>query len=127
MLSVDVYDFDKVITNGVYPSNRDVIVTGRSYEEYSYVYEYLKRNHIPLIPIYFNPIELKYRETDNDNARIRSAYHKVSIVKLLLANRVPIRNFYEDEPIQYAIIKANLPQVECVLVDEQFLKEYHDR
>ena len=110
---VNMFDFDGVTREGNHPSPGDVIITGRTFEEFEIVVEYLKKHHL-MVPVYFNPVHLRDRGNHCDAARQHSGMHKVKIIQLLKDNEVNIGKFHEDDPIQAELIKAHHPDVEVV-------------
>ena len=98
------FDIDGVITEGVIPTPDGVVITGRSYETAPETYHMLHKKGI-FNPVYFNPVA--YGGTSLEN----SALWKAEVI-----NRVGISKFYEDDPRQYDIIKANVnSMVELVI------------
>lgn len=102
---MNAYDFDGVITKGVRISADDIIITGRSFEEASIVYDYLKKENLPLVAVYFNPMNVITRETDTEKSQIHSGMHKVNVLNSLRKNNVKISFFYEDNEIQASLIE----------------------
>ena len=111
MLTVNVFDFDGVVyfggdSPGVYPGPDDLIVTGRSFEERDKTISWCEHFGIKN-RIYFSqiPVRLRTREI--------SGYHKaITLRDIMKTNRVEL--FFEDDPIQKAIIEAMVPEVKVV-------------
>jgi len=115
--SINVYDFDGVTSIGVTPRIGDIIVTGRCFDECDVVFNYLKNYGLQdKIPVYFNPIQYATRGQGTDFSRTKSGQHKARIVKSLIENGVSIGYFFEDDPIQAAIIKEENPIMQDKIV-----------
>ena len=114
---VRMYDFDGVTSEGiVYPqSPHDVIITGRTFQESEVVYARMEELGIRNA-VYFNPIHYKDRGDHTVSARSSSGKHKATIISLLKAQEVNIKEFYEDDPLQKAIIEEAHPDLEVVLI-----------
>ena len=100
------FDIDGVISVGIFPGPRDIIVTGRSFEESSETLEYLRARNIKNT-VYFNslPFDEKTRES--------SGYHKARI----LANfEGQVQIHFEDDPVQWGIIEKECPWLKVVHV-----------
>lgn len=106
---VNIYDFDGVTSIGVTPRPGDIIITGRTIDEYSVVFDYLKKiDMLDKVMVYFNTINYETRGDHTPEARLYSAIHKASIIKMLLNNNVPIGYYFEDDPLQLeAVLKEN--------------------
>jgi hypothetical protein len=110
---VNGFDCDGVITVGLYPGPDDIIITGRSYEEQRETLEMLKKKGITN-PVYFNPVKFK------EKTRESSGQHKVNVLR----TQPEITVFFEDDPIQKAVIEEALPDVTVVhIVHELTEKE----
>lgn len=94
---------------GIRPTNNDIIVTGRCFDEYKIVMKFLRRFNID-IPVYFNPISIHQRGTHTKQSRICSGLHKSRIIKAFIDNNVQIDSILEDDPIQRSLIKYSLPK-----------------
>ena len=109
--SINCTDFDGVIyfgenTIGTRPSEGDLIITGRSFQEREKTETWCKKFGITN-QIFFSqvPEKLKTREI--------SGYHKAITLRELLKT-YSINLFFEDDPIQKAIIEAMVPEVKVV-------------
>lgn len=103
------YDFDGVITAGVRPkSPSDVIITGRSYEESLETYSYLHRHGI-YNAVYFMPYKF-----DDKHPNLSAEW------KAFMIGMLNVETFHEDEIRQANIIKASHPNLEVVLVTNEF-------
>jgi predicted GIY-YIG superfamily endonuclease len=87
--------FDKT---GLYPGPRDVIITGRSFEELKETYDMLTSRNINNL-VYFN--KLPYEK----KTRISSGQHKGETIWNLFCKGTQINLFYEDDWDQYKEIK----------------------
>ena len=109
--TVNTFDFDGVIyfggdNIGTRPSEGDIIITGRSYEEREKTETWCKRFGIKNQIIFSRvPEKLKTREI--------SGYHK-AITLRELQKTMKIAIHFEDDPIQKAIIEAMVPEVRVV-------------
>ncbi len=104
------FDCDGVITVGIRPGPNDVIVTGRSFQEKPETLQYLQdldiHNHV-----YFNPLEFE------EKTRESSGEHKAKVLNWLRATQPeedPVTIFFEDDPIQWAIIERECPWLDVV-------------
>jgi hypothetical protein len=109
--TVNSFDFDGVIyfggdNIGTRPSEGDVIITGRSFEERPKTEAWCQKFGIKN-QIFFSPIpeHLKTREI--------SGFHK-AITLRELQKTMKIAIHFEDDPIQKAIIEAMVPEVNVV-------------
>jgi hypothetical protein len=118
--TINTFDFDGVIyfggeNPGVRPSEGDIIITGRSYEEREKTLTWCKKYGI-FNQIIFSqvPEVLKTREI--------SGYHKALTLRdLLKTTKVAIH--FEDDPIQKAIIEAMVPEVKVVHLVHELTKK----
>ena len=109
--TVNSFDFDGVIyfggdNIGTRPSEGDIIITGRSFEERPKTEAWCQKFGIKN-EIFFSPIpeRLKTREI--------SGFHK-AITLRKLRDSMKIAIHFEDDPIQKAIIEAMVPEVNVV-------------
>lgn len=93
---INSFDFDGVVSLGIFPSNDDVIITGRSFEEEEETLKFLRNRNINSV-VYFNPKKF------NEKTRISSGEHKANIINKL-GN---IKYHFEDDPVQEEYIKNN--------------------
>lgn len=120
------YDFDGTLTTGDFHPKVgvDIVLTGRCYSEAEYVYDKLKDLEIRGIAVFFNPLSLDIRGNHCEEARVKSAIHKVNVLTTLAANHDVTH--YDDDPIQIKIIRGMLPLIQVVDVgnpDKQFYGE----
>jgi hypothetical protein len=87
------YDIDGVITAGVIPSPAGVIITGRSYEEAPETITRLRRLGV-FNAVYFNPVPFTEKSLE------QAGEWKATMINLL-----HVTTFYEDDPVQVAIIR----------------------
>lgn len=107
LTNVASFDIDGVLFNGwdmpaIKPNPNDIIITGRSIEEYPETIEFLHSRGIHNI-VFFNPIPYK------EKTRETSGMHKANVLNLLLKSGLNIVMHYEDDPIQTVIIQKNTP------------------
>jgi hypothetical protein len=110
------WDFDNTLTTGLFsPKEGDIILTGRCYDEAPYVFQKLKELGIMIqLPIFFNPMPIRVRGDHNEEARIKSACHKVEVLnKLIHYNDV---THYDDDLVQIDMIRRYVPQVNIIVV-----------
>jgi hypothetical protein len=108
------FDIDGVIYFGDYrpgirPGIRDVIISGRSYQEADETFAFLKRYGIQN-RVFLNPINFK------DKTREKSGLHKVKTLNMLRDQGEVVDLFFEDDPIQAEIIRRDAPWVNLVMV-----------
>ena len=97
------FDIDGVISIGIHPGPDDVIITGRSFEEYEETAEMLHSKGI-YNQVFYSPVPY------SEKTREISGHHKARIIKAL-----EIERCFEDDPIQVAIIRALCDN--CVVVE----------
>lgn len=109
------YDFDGVVSVGVNPRwTDDIIITGRCIDEAEYVREWVDENTSFIGEIIFNPMTLAERGNHTVQARTYSGQHKARTIKRLREEGYNLTRFFEDDPIQKAIIEESNPDVEVV-------------
>lgn len=110
------YDIDGVVylgegRKGLLPRFGDVIITGRSFEEYDITVRQFKKlgidpsNVIHMAPW---PIVQKTRE--------KSGLHKAYTLAKLVGSGYNIQIHFEDDPIQAEIIRQFVPSVTVVMI-----------
>jgi hypothetical protein len=98
------FDFDGVISLGIYPGPEDIIITGRSFEEQAETISFIRSKNIQNI-IYFNP------QPFSKKSRKSSGIYKAKKIKEL-----GITRFFEDDPVQIKeILKIN-PDLEIIYI-----------
>jgi hypothetical protein len=107
------FDFDGVISIGIYPGPEDIIITGRSFDEALYVNTILKARGI-FNAVYFNPITREKRKTGTPSSRKNSGQHKATVIRMLKENGVLLDKFFEDDEIQIEEIKKVHPKLKIV-------------
>lgn len=124
-MKISTFDIDGVIfmgwdTGGVYPGPRDVLITGRSFEEILETLEMLKEKGIDNV-VYFNPLpyEAKTRESSGE--------HKARTIKLLQEKGYIIQVHFDDDPIQTKIITKECPDVKVVLLKHNLIEKENTR
>jgi hypothetical protein len=104
--AVKTYDIDGVINLdefgvGIRPSSeRDIIITGRSYQEAESTLRFLHTNNIKN-QVFFNPVLF------DEKTRESSGWHKARTINMLkdLGSNIVIH--FEDDPVQADIIENN--------------------
>ena len=111
---VNGYDFDGVVSVGINPSSsKDVIITGRCIDEQDHVRNILDKRGITN-EVYFNPMTLAERGNHTVEARTFSGKHKAKTIKELKEIGIEVSRFFEDDKIQYDIIKENHNSIDIV-------------
>lgn len=99
------YDFNGVVDSGVFiPTVNDVIITGNTLPMVQSVLNWLKEHDIQCA-VYFMP----YKNGAN-NRELTGMWKSEMILRL------NCERFYEDDPLQYQIIKNCCPDCELVKV-----------
>lgn len=108
------YDFDGTLTTGRFNPDpkSSIILTGRCIDECHIVYKKCKELNLPDLPIFFNPLILEMRGDYCEEARIKSAYHKVKVLNDL--SEIYNVTHFEDDPIQISIISSMCKMV-CIV------------
>jgi hypothetical protein len=111
MKRINSFDIDGVIyfgeDLGVFPSDDDILVTGRSYEEAPKTLEMLRARGI-YNQVFFNPLP------EAEKTRQTSGQWKAKVLKGLLDNGYDVRIHFEDDPIQVDEINYLEPRVRVV-------------
>jgi len=110
---INGYDFDGVVSIGITPTDQDIIITGRSFDEAHIVNKILRERNINCA-VYYNPISTNDRETGTEKSRKCSGKHKAEIIYLLKKNGVVLNKFFEDDDIQIKEIKNMHPTLNIV-------------
>ena len=122
---INIFDCDGVICMGtgstaplglIPTSDNDLIVTGRSYQESEETLAWLHSQGI-FNRVIFNslPFDAKTRTT--------SGVHKAGVMKALLEMGQEIGFYYEDDPIQFNVVKKYLPDIKGVLLQHDFTEK----
>lgn len=99
------YDFDGVITTGRFkPTPRDVIITGNTYRELDHVMNWLDSNSLKCA-VYFMPY------IDQFGNNYAAAEWKAEMI-----NKLGCPQFYEDNQLQYDIIKNTCSKCDVIKV-----------
>lgn len=120
------YDIDGVIYlgpkyEGLNPGSKDVIITGRSIDEYDETISMLQSRGI-FNNVFFNPIPF------NEKTRITSGIHKGNILKSLIAGGFDIKIHFEDDPIQAKEIeKICGNQIQIVMIVHELTNKENQR
>lgn len=119
------FDIDGVIyinkdIVGVYPGPDDIIITGRSFEEFEETQKMLEERGIKNEVIY-NPLPFS-RKT-----RITSGAHKALTMNLLKAEGKEVKVHFEDDPVQIEQIKMIAPWVNVVYLQHDLTEKENVR
>lgn len=115
-MKIFAYDFDGVVSIGIRPRfSDDIIITGRCQEEAPYVFEKLAEMGISCT-VMFNPMTLEERGNHTVQARTYSGLHKAKTISTLRQEGIEVIRFFEDDPVQKAIIEEQHPDLEIVHV-----------
>jgi hypothetical protein len=113
-MGIFAYDFDGVVSIGISPRfSDDIIITGRCQEEAPYVFEQLAKMGITT-NVYFNQMTLAERGNHTVQARTYSGLHKARTITKLKDEGIIIDRFFEDDPVQKAIIEEHHPGLDIV-------------
>ena len=99
--TINTFDFDGVITLGIRPGQKDIIITGRSYEERNSTLDFLESQFI-FNSVLFNPAKF------NQKSRESSGLHKANRINELWESGIQVVNHFDDDEVQIAVIKRNL-------------------
>lgn len=113
-MKIFAYDFDGVVSIGIRPRfSDDIIITGRCQEESPYVFEKLAEMGISC-NVMFNQMTLAERGDHTVQARTYSGLHKAKTIKALKEDGIEVVRFFEDDPVQKAIIEEHHPDLDVV-------------
>jgi hypothetical protein len=122
-MKIFAYDFDGVVSIGIRPRfSDDIIITGRCGEEAPYVFEKLAEMGISCT-VMFNPMSLEERGNHTVQARTYSGLHKARTITTLQQEGIEVVRFFEDDPVQKAIIEEHHPNLEIVHVVSNLVKK----
>lgn len=120
MNKIASFDIDGVIFNndwpGVYPGPHDIIITGRSYEEFQYTNDMLKNKGIHN-QVFYNPSKF------DDKTRIGSGEHKAYTINLINSKSQVIYIHYEDDEVQADVIKNKCPNIKVFLIKSDIVEK----
>jgi hypothetical protein len=94
------YDIDGVLTAGYTPTGDDVVISGRTFAEYDDV----AKQAAQICPVYI-------RGVGDYGDRMQAGRFKAQMILSLGVDR-----FYEDDPLQAAIIRFHAQDCEVVVV-----------
>jgi hypothetical protein len=122
---INTFDIDGVIlldlegVTGVAPLPKDIIVTGRSYEEMTETLDSL--NSIGVFnQVFFNHVPY------TEKTRESSGQHKAKIIKTLVDQGLHGVH-YEDDPVQIKEIKKIVPNVRIIHVNSNKYTELENK
>ena len=93
------YDIDGVLTDGVIPEERYVVISGRTFAEYDETCKRLAQN----VPLYI-------RGSGKYGDRLDAGNFKAKMI-----NHLGVVKYYEDDQVQANIIKNSCPACELIL------------
>jgi len=105
-MKINGFDIDGVIhlgngVCGIHPGPKDVIITGRSYEEEPETKAFLQKHGINNT-VYFNPLPFKLK------GRASSGIHKARTLRWLKEIKtIEVQFFFEDDEVQKAEIEKD--------------------
>jgi hypothetical protein len=119
------FDIDGVIyinkdIIGVYPGPDDVIITGRSFEEFKETQKMLDGRGIKNV-VFYNPLPF------DQKSRITSGVHKAITLNKLRDEGKDIKVHFEDDPIQIEQIKKIAPWVNVVYLQHDLTNKENMR
>lgn len=111
---INTFDIDGVIyinreVGGVHPGSNDVIITGRSYQEFPETRRMLAARGIHN-RIFYNRAKFEQKTREG------SGQHKAAVIKRLQKHGYVVMCHFEDDPIQASEIKDRCPDVEVVML-----------
>lgn len=123
-MKINTFDIDGVIyfgegVTGVRPCRNDIIITGRSIDQYDYTMDMLRSRGI-YNQVFFNPMS----RSDPYYCREESGRHKARVITKLL-KVYDIGLHFEDDPVQIEQIRKVHPDlgiIHMVREDEQLVK-----
>ncbi len=119
------FDIDGVIyinrdIVGVYPGPDDIIITGRSFEEFEETQKMLEHRGIKN-PVFYNPLPYEQK------TRISSGIHKAIILNNLRDDGKEVKVHFEDDPIQIEQIKKIVPWVNVIYLQHDLTNKENMR
>jgi hypothetical protein len=119
------FDIDGVIyinkdLDGVYPGPEDIIITGRSFQEFEETQKMLERRGIKN-PVFYNQL------TFDQKSRITSGVHKAITLNKLRDEGKLVNIHFEDDPIQIQEIKKIAPWVNVVYLQHDLTNKENVR
>lgn len=119
---VILLEIDERFKNGIRPSSeKDVIITGRSFEEEAETRHLLYDTFGIYNNIYFNPLEF------DKKTRQSSGEHKARVISELKAKGFHIMAHFEDDPIQILAIKEVHPELNIVYMSHDLTNKENVR
>lgn len=124
-MSINSYDIDGVIYlggdfKGLRPEPDDVIITGRSYEEYAETSRFLESRGIKN-QVFYN------KKRFDEKTRETSGIHKAGVLNALARSDRKISIHFEDDPVQARIIRELAPDVIVVEVQSNLVNLENER
>lgn len=113
-IPINTFDCDGVVQinkdiGGVYPGPKDVIITGRSYQEKPETDAMLLRRGIGN-KVFYNQLAF------DKKTRESSGEHKANTIKYLQKRGYKVKAHFEDDTIQAKIIAEKCPEIKVILL-----------
>jgi hypothetical protein len=118
---INTYDIDGVIFinnefEGLTPTSKDIIITGRSFEEEKQTRRILSERGISNT-VYFN--KLKF----DQKSRVTSGIHKGEVLNMLKEQGIDVGIHFEDDEIQIEEIKKIAPWVNVIHIKHELTEK----
>jgi hypothetical protein len=127
VVNIASFDIDGVINlgyyPGVYPGPRDIIITGRSYEEEPETLKMLMLKGINN-DVFFNPLPFEQKTRES------SGIHKANTIRNFNEknlDKIQIVCHFEDDPIQVEIIRSMLPEFKVFYLEQDVTEKENVR
>lgn len=127
VVNIASFDIDGVINlgyyPGVYPGPRDIIITGRSYEEEPETLKMLMLKGINN-DVFFNPLPFEQKTRES------SGIHKANTIRNFNEknlDKIQIVCHFEDDPIQVEIIRSILPEFKVFYLEQDVTEKENVR
>lgn len=126
-IKINSFDYDGTLTTGAFAPvvGQDIILTGRCYNEAAQVFAGLSKLGIENIPIFFNPMHYSIRGDFTEEARLKSATHKVKVLSELAKHHDVTH--WDDDPVQIEYIRKHVPTVKLIQVENPNQNFYGDQ
>lgn len=113
----NTFDFDGVVTEGLFPTAADVVITGRSYDERPVVEARLEQGS----QLYSaaRPLAVFMNSLGRTNGRTRwqSGHHKAQAIAYMLGSGAMIDRHFDDDALQIVSINQSLGAIAVMRPD----------